>query len=107
MMSIDKANAPPFRYSITIEWDPIDSIYIATVPELRGCRTHGATYEDAVAMVQDAMRAWLDGHDAQRIPVPRLFDLESTPWRNSPRDVAPVASMSFADESASVNETGA
>ncbi len=30
-------------YSMRLEWDPRDSIYVVTVPELPGCMTRGAT----------------------------------------------------------------
>ncbi len=35
------------QYSMNIQYDPIDHIYVVTVPELPGCRTHGKTYEEA------------------------------------------------------------
>ena len=35
------------HYSMLIEWDPDDKIYVVTVPELEGCMTHGHTYEEA------------------------------------------------------------
>src|SRR5579864_1467654 len=34
------------RYSMLIQWDEDDQIYVVTVPELLGCRTHGKTYEE-------------------------------------------------------------
>jgi len=37
------------HYSMVIEWSDEDQVYIVTVPELPGCRTHGATYEEAVS----------------------------------------------------------
>ena len=36
------------HYSMVIQWDPRDDIYVVTVPELPGCRTHGKTYKKAV-----------------------------------------------------------
>jgi hypothetical protein len=36
------------RYSMIIEWDDDDKIYVVTVPELPGCMTHGHTYEEAI-----------------------------------------------------------
>jgi hypothetical protein len=35
------------HYSLLIQWEPQDAIYVVTVPELPGCTTHGATYEEA------------------------------------------------------------
>ena len=36
------------HYSMVIQWDSQDKIYIVSVPELPGCRTHGRTYEEAI-----------------------------------------------------------
>ena len=40
------------HYSMVIEWDDRDDIFVVTVPELPGCRTHGKTYEEAVQRVK-------------------------------------------------------
>ncbi len=62
------------RYSLVIEWSGEDHLYIVTVPELPGCRTHGATQGEAVAMGRDASAAWLHANRAwgRPIPAPRL-----------------------------------
>ncbi|HVC33199.1 MAG TPA: type II toxin-antitoxin system HicB family antitoxin [Chloroflexota bacterium] len=63
------------RYSMVIEWDPDDEVYVVTVPELPGCRTHGKTYEEAVRQGQDAIASWIDAARAwgHSIPEPRVF----------------------------------
>jgi predicted RNase H-like HicB family nuclease len=63
------------HYSMVLEWDPEDRIYVVTVPELPGCRTHGKTYEEAVRQGQDAIATWLDTARAwdDPIPPPRVF----------------------------------
>lgn len=63
------------HYSMTIEWDPDDRIYIVTVPELSGCRTHGETLEEAVQQGQYAIEGWIDAnrHWGHPIPAPRHF----------------------------------
>jgi predicted RNase H-like HicB family nuclease len=58
-----------------LQWDPDEQIYVVIVPELPGCMTHGATYEEAVAQGQDAIDSWItttraDGHP---IPNPQVF----------------------------------
>ena len=50
------------HYSMIIQWSVEDDVYIVTVPELPGCITHGATYEDAVKQGQDAIESWIDGN---------------------------------------------
>lgn len=63
------------HYSMQIEWSDEDRVYIVTVPELPGCRTHGATYEEAVRQGQDAIESWLDAARAwgRPIPAPRRY----------------------------------
>jgi len=57
-------------YSMLLEWDPVDRIYVVTVPELPGCRTHGATYLEAVEMGHEAITGWIDAARAWGRPVP-------------------------------------
>ena len=59
------------HYSMVIEWSEEDGAYIVTVPELPGCRTHGATYQDAVRQGQDAIDSWIAACKASGRPIPR------------------------------------
>jgi predicted RNase H-like HicB family nuclease len=38
----------PLRSLMNIQWREEDQVYIVTVPELAGCKTHGKTYVEAV-----------------------------------------------------------
>ena len=58
------------HYSMIIEWDPDDKIYVVTVPELEGCMTHGRTYLEAVQQGQDAIESWIMVAIADDDPVP-------------------------------------
>lgn len=58
------------HYSMVIQWDPRDDIYVVTVPELPGCRTHGKTYEEAVRQGQDAIESWIMVALADNEPIP-------------------------------------
>lgn len=63
------------RYSMYIQWSDEDQVYIVTVPELPGCKTHGKTYVEAVKQGQyarEANRAW-----GRPIPAPRTAVSES------------------------------
>ena len=60
----------PKQYSMIIQWDDKDKIYVVTVPELPGCRTHGHTYEEAVQQGQDAIESWIEDAIASNDPVP-------------------------------------
>ncbi|MEO7021162.1 MAG: type II toxin-antitoxin system HicB family antitoxin [Ktedonobacteraceae bacterium] len=60
----------PTHYSLSIQWDDDDKIYIVSVPELPGCKTHGRTYEEALTNILEVIELWIE--DAQKIgqPVP-------------------------------------
>jgi predicted RNase H-like HicB family nuclease len=75
-MSKQDRQAHGLRYSMIIEWSDEDNAFIVTVPELSGCRTHGATYEEAVRQGQEAIETWLDAVKAwgRPIPAPKTFD---------------------------------
>lgn len=63
------------HYSMRFEWDPEDRIYVVSVPELPGCRTHGATYEEAATKGRDAIASWVAAarHWGTPIPPPRRW----------------------------------
>jgi antitoxin HicB len=45
----------------TIELTPdVDGYWFAEIPLLEGCMTNGENREDALAMIDDAKRAWLE-----------------------------------------------
>jgi predicted RNase H-like HicB family nuclease len=58
------------HYSMIIEWDAEDKIYIVTVPELPGCMTHGHTYEEAIQQGQDAIESWIMVAKELNRPIP-------------------------------------
>ena len=47
------------KYTIIIEYDVIDEIYVASVPQLRGCMAHRKTPEEALKQIKDAQCGWL------------------------------------------------
>lgn len=49
----------PRYYSILIQWDDEDKIYIVSVPELPGCKTHGKTYDEATHNALEVIELWL------------------------------------------------
>lgn len=64
----DEQVMPP--YSMVLQWDPDDTIFVVTVPELPGCRTHGKTYDKAVKKGQAAIRSWLHAAEHWDTPIP-------------------------------------
>jgi len=67
------------HYSMVIQWSEPDGVYIVTVPELPGCRTHGETYEEALQQGKDAIESWIDAMEAsgKPIPAPREFKIKA------------------------------
>jgi predicted RNase H-like HicB family nuclease len=63
------------RYSMIIEWSDADHGYIVTVPELPNCTACGATRQEAVRGMQEAIAHWMDTARAkgQLIPQPKTF----------------------------------
>lgn len=61
------------HYHINLFWSAEDACWIADVPDLRFCTTHGDTPDQALTNVQDAIRGWLTvARDEEMvIPEPR------------------------------------
>ena len=72
----DTISAEALHYSLIVEWDPRgEGVYVVTVPELPGCRTHGATYAKAIEMAQEAIESWVSGalEEGWELPTPHHF----------------------------------
>lgn len=78
----------PAYYPLIIEWSAEDEVYIATVPELPGCRTHGATRAEALRKGEEIIAEWLEiaAERDWETPAPRVFD----GWSNIDGAVAKV-----------------
>ncbi len=55
----------------------IASIYIAIVPEIPGCTTHGDTYEEAMKNAQEVMELCIEAEQALGRPLPQPHTYES------------------------------
>ena len=60
-----------FKYETIIYWSDEDNLFIADVPELPGCMAHGASPDEALANVKDAMQLWLDTAAEFGDPIPK------------------------------------
>lgn len=56
-------------YTIELTRD-LEAGWFVRIKELRGCMSQGDTAQEALEMIQDAMRAWLDVAIEDGIPVP-------------------------------------
>jgi antitoxin HicB len=55
----------------TIELTPDeDGYWFAKIPLLKGCMTNGDSREDALAMIDDAKRLWLETALSLGMPIP-------------------------------------
>ncbi|HSV96378.1 MAG TPA: type II toxin-antitoxin system HicB family antitoxin [Spirochaetota bacterium] len=61
------------KYEVIIYWSEDDQAFLAEVPELPGCMSDGASYEDALANVHGIIDEWIEtAHKMGReIPKPR------------------------------------
>ncbi len=56
---LERGTPAETAYSMRLDWDPDDRIFVVSVPELPGCMTHGATREEAVRKGEEAISSWL------------------------------------------------
>jgi predicted RNase H-like HicB family nuclease len=65
----------PQHYSMVIQWDDEDDIYIVTVPEIPGIKTHGKTYDEAIKNALEVIEMWIEvaKQDGRPIPPPRKY----------------------------------
>jgi predicted RNase H-like HicB family nuclease len=58
------------KYRIVIYWSEEDQVFIAEVPELPGCMTHGDTKAGARANAYEAIQSWIDTANEFGDPIP-------------------------------------
>lgn len=61
------------HYHINLFWSDEDGCWIADVPDLRHCSSHGETRAEALGNIEEAIGGWLEvAHDEGiSIPEPR------------------------------------
>ena len=57
------------RYTVVVEWDPMEEVYVATVPALP-VSTYGETRKEALEKVKEAITVTIEGLRALEQPVP-------------------------------------
>ena len=58
------------HYHINVFWSEEDGLWLADVPDLRYCTTHGETPAAAVENVREAIQGWLETAQECGIPIP-------------------------------------
>jgi len=51
---------PNQKYLAVLEQDDSSGCFTATVPDLPGCVSEGADFDDVLAMIADAVKGWLE-----------------------------------------------
>lgn len=59
------------QYSVSIQYDASDNIFVASVPELEGCMAHGKTRSQAMDEIMIAMKLWLEVADKHGDIIPQ------------------------------------
>ena len=59
------------HYHINVFWSEDDGLWIADVPDLKYCSSHGDTPEEAIANIQDAIKGWIATAHDTGIAVPK------------------------------------
>lgn len=59
-----------YKYGIVIYWSDEDNVFIAEVPELPGCITHGDTQAAALDNANQAIQGWMDTAKHFGDPIP-------------------------------------
>ena len=58
------------RYTVVIEWDDEEELYIATVPAL-SVGSYGVSKDEALAKIKEAAEVTIEGLKAHNLPVPQ------------------------------------
>ena len=61
------------KYEVIIYWSEEGQVFIAELPELPGCITHGDSQELALQNAQEAIQLWIDTATelGERVPEPK------------------------------------
>jgi predicted RNase H-like HicB family nuclease len=59
-----------YKYEIILYWSKEDNCFIAEVPELPGCISHGVTENDAINNIKEAQELWLETAKEFGDPIP-------------------------------------
>lgn len=65
-----KETTVPKKYLTKIYWSDDDNAYVAEVPALPGCVSHGSSYAKAAAAIEEAMDLWLNCARKFNDPIP-------------------------------------
>ncbi len=59
------------KYEMVIYWSESDDAFVVDVPELPGCMSDGATYQEAVANAERVIQEWIGTAREEGRPIPK------------------------------------
>ena len=65
-----QSTAEAREYPAVIAWSDEDKCFVARVPALLGCASHGDTVEEAAHNIMEAAEGWLETAAAEGIAIP-------------------------------------
>lgn len=65
------------KYSVVIQYDEVDKIYVASIPELQGCMAHEETKEEALAEIEIVRDMWIQTAKEKGLEIPKPSFLNS------------------------------
>lgn len=95
-----------YPYLINILWSEEDLCYIAEVPELEGCITHGKTTMGAANNAQDAIESWIRAARKLKHPIPKPVTMRRVSGKFNvrlPRELHKALVIKSAQEKTSLN----
>ena len=94
------------KYKIDLIWDSEDDIYVAQVPELDGCMSHGKTEFEALRNVEKAIEGWIKTAKEFKMKIPEPIPqkkFSGTFNIRVPKDVHRHLALKAAGERVSLN----
>ncbi len=58
------------EYPFVLSYDSEDRVFIARAVNLKGCHSDGATPEEAIAHIYEAMKGWIETAKQNRLRIP-------------------------------------
>jgi predicted RNase H-like HicB family nuclease len=77
----------PRKYRVDIYWSEEDECYLAEVPDLPGCLTHGETVAEAAQNAEEAMEGWLEAAEQVGARPSAVEHYEGGLWARIPDDL--------------------
>jgi antitoxin HicB len=95
------------QYRVDIYWSEEDQLYLAEVPDLPGCLTHGQTVVEAAQNAEECIEAWIEIAEEAGDPIPPPFTVKHYSGRflaRIPRDLHADLALEAERQGVSLNQ---